>query len=62
MDQIEVSIGLSMSGASFQPSTPVVAPPSIHANNSKIIPQQPASYYQQNTTPTEVMDVSACVC
>ena len=75
MDQIEVSMSLSMSGESFQPSTapssstdvtpvtnPVVAPPT--QSLPKVIPQQPSSSgYFQSTTPTDLMEVSqTCVC
>lgn len=71
MDQIEVSINLSMSGESYQPTTPssevtgsnpVVAPPT--QNMPKVIPQQPSSSgYFQSTTPTDLMEVAqTCVC
>ena len=59
MDQIEVSIKLSMSGATFQPqeqqqkSVPAPAAPS-----QKVIPQQQQPFFSQSTTPNDLMEVS----
>ena len=59
MDQIEVSIKLSMSGATFQPqeqqqkSVPVPPTPS-----QKVIPQQQQPFFSQSTTPNDLMEVS----
>ncbi|TRY73144.1 hypothetical protein TCAL_00961 [Tigriopus californicus] len=64
MDKVEISISLSMSGVSFQPtnSSPAVAPNQQSTHSStKIIPQQPG-YYQHSTTPTDIMEISStCV-
>ena len=77
MDQIEVSINLSMSGESFQPSEPstegIGSSTAVATSNNpvvapptqsmpKVIPQQPSSGYYQSTTPTDLMEVAqTCV-
>ncbi len=73
MEQIEVSIRLSMSGVSYQPSdssssnnnnvssSSVVPAPAVA--QSKVIPQQPGFYHSTSNTPTDVMELSStCVC
>ena len=67
MEQIEVSIGLSMSGVSFQPSSSTTSPPQAPLSQTvpKVIPQQPGFYsgHAQSTTPTDIMEISStCVC
>jgi hypothetical protein len=66
MDQIEISISLSMSGASFQPATASAAPicvqpqQPVSASGPKMIPHS-ANYYGNNsasTTPTDLMECS----
>ncbi len=77
MDQIEVSIRLSMSGVSFQPDSSssnssngtattctMTVVPAPAAAAPKVIPQQPGFYpHSTSTTPTDVMELStAYVC
>ncbi len=76
MDQIEVSIRLSMSGVSFQPDSSnsnsngtattctMTVVPAPAAAAPKVIPQQPGFYpHSTSTTPTHVMELStAYVC
>jgi hypothetical protein len=72
MDQIEISINLSMSGASFQPSTTAVCPSQQQLQQQqqqqlqsgpKIIPHS-GNYFGNNsvssasTTPTDLMECS----
>lgn len=74
MEQIEVSISLSMSGSSYQPNsttgaatttaTTTTPAPAATQTIPKIIPQQSSGYFgsSASTTPTDLMDVvSACV-
>ena len=56
MDQIEVSIKLSMSGASFKPQS-VPVPPQPPAQ--KVIQQQQQPFFTQSTTPNDLMEVSS---
>ena len=61
MEQIEVSIKLSMSGATFQEqqqkSVPVAAP-AMPPSSQKVIPQQQQPFFSQSTTPNDLMEVS----
>ena len=60
MDQIEVSIKLSMSGATFQPQEQQQksVPAPAMAPSQKVIPQQQQPFFSQSTTPNDLMEVS----
>ncbi len=67
MEQIEVSITLSMSGASFKPeqqksASSSIPPPPASSTAPKVIPQPGNSAYHhqhQSTTPTDVVDIAS---
>ena len=59
MEQIEVSIKLSMSGATFQPQEQQKSvPPTMPSGSQKVIPQQQQPFFSQSTTPNDLMEVS----
>lgn len=72
MDEIEVSIGMSLNGSSFQPQSQpqlqqpqaqqqqkVPTPSQVAASAPKVIYNSAPSTNSSSTTPTDVMDVAA---